>query len=117
MNEETLEADARARVAAGVAWLDEHRPDWRERVELRRFDIRSACRCVLGQVFEEDQANDDSISGYGYVLSRLILPVDRLIQLGFDAKLGGAGGAIRDFDRLQRAWTLELTADRAGAPS
>lgn len=28
---EALEADARVRVAAGVAWLDEHRPDWRER--------------------------------------------------------------------------------------
>lgn len=117
MDEGALEADARDRVAAGVAWLDEHRPDWRERVVLRVFDIRSACCCVLGQVFA-DKAGTKYFDGYEYgreaIYGRESLSRGVSRRLGFDAN----DAAMQDdYDRLQRAWTIELTADRAGAPS
>ena len=45
------------RVAAGAAWLDaaaERHPDllagWPLRINLRTFDLRNSCRCVLGQL-------------------------------------------------------------------
>jgi hypothetical protein len=39
------------RVAAGAAWLDEHRPGWVERVNLDTLDLGDSCECVLGQEY------------------------------------------------------------------
>lgn len=37
------------RVAKGAEWMDANRPGWFARVDISRFDIGNADRCVLGQ--------------------------------------------------------------------
>lgn len=39
------------RVAAGAQWLNDNVPDWWQRIDLDRLDVRSECRCVLGQIY------------------------------------------------------------------
>ena len=39
------------RVAAGAAWLDEHRPGWVDRVDPVTLDLGDECHCVLGQEY------------------------------------------------------------------
>lgn len=39
------------RVAAGAAWLDEHRPGWDQRIDLETLDLGDPCHCVLGQEY------------------------------------------------------------------
>lgn len=46
-------SDVQARVAAGAAWLDEHKPDWVQAFaddEAAGLEMRSCSRCVLGHV-------------------------------------------------------------------
>lgn len=42
----------RNRVMAGVAFLDENVPQWRERIDPNELRMNSGTTCVLGQVFE-----------------------------------------------------------------
>lgn len=42
---------AEARVKKGAAHLDKRIPDWFEQVKIRPLDMKSGCRCVLGQLF------------------------------------------------------------------
>lgn len=39
------------RVAAGVRWLDEHEPGWRDWIVVEAFDIDHECRCIFGQLY------------------------------------------------------------------
>lgn len=39
------------RVSNGVALLDEHKPGWRDLVNVNTLDIESLENCILGQVF------------------------------------------------------------------
>ncbi len=39
-----------ARVVAGVAYLDDELPDWRDRVCENALQMQSACNCMLGQL-------------------------------------------------------------------
>lgn len=43
--------DIAARVARGAVWLDEHYPQWWERIEISTLDVSSCHLCVLGQVY------------------------------------------------------------------
>lgn len=53
------------RVEAGVAWLDDKRPDWRERVEAERLDMSDGCDCVCGQAFAQCVGHvEDARNGY-----------------------------------------------------
>ena len=40
-----------ANVKRGAAWLDEHEPGWRGRIDLNKVDLASECNCVLGQLY------------------------------------------------------------------
>lgn len=42
---------ASERVAKGAALLDEIKPDWRNGIDLERFNIHSSQLCILGQLF------------------------------------------------------------------
>lgn len=39
------------RVQAGVAYLDEHHPDWAYRLDLKALNLANCKACVLGQIF------------------------------------------------------------------
>lgn len=41
------------RVSNGVALLDEHKPGWRDLVNVYTLDMESTESCILGQVFGE----------------------------------------------------------------
>jgi hypothetical protein len=40
-----------ANVKRGEAFLDEHVPGWRDKVDPSELDSADSCHCVLGQVF------------------------------------------------------------------
>jgi hypothetical protein len=44
------------RVAAGAAYLDEHQPGWSRFIDLKKLDISSSCRCILGQLHGDYEA-------------------------------------------------------------
>lgn len=46
--------DYPARVAQGMALLDEKMPGWAERIDLERLDIASGTHCVAAQLSGED---------------------------------------------------------------
>lgn len=41
------------RVERGATWLDQHMPTWHTLIDLDRFDLRSVCGCVLGQIVSD----------------------------------------------------------------
>lgn len=43
--------EVREAVDRGVALLDEREPNWRDQVDPRYLDMRTACNCILGQVY------------------------------------------------------------------
>lgn len=63
------DTDYRARVEAGMAWLDSFKPGWERDIDLATLNLRSGCDCILGQALR-DLAEIGS-SGYSYGLPRL----------------------------------------------
>ncbi len=45
-----ISGPARFRVKAGMAWLSERRPKWRDDINLNTLDLANPSTCVLGQV-------------------------------------------------------------------
>src|SRR3954462_3458744 len=60
------------RVARGVRWLDGVSPGWRDAIALSSLDIMSNTQCVLGQVFSDAAASDESTSGAEYAVRHLV---------------------------------------------
>jgi hypothetical protein len=52
-NRDSATTDITRRVAAGVALLDEQRPDWDQAIDLHTLQISSCTRCVLGQLHSD----------------------------------------------------------------
>lgn len=106
-----------ARVAAGVAYLDEAVAGWRERIDMDTLDLRSGLNCVLAQVYGRDfydvrsaiedsvdrapiSADTQDVPGSTYWCERRGFTVtetdaERTEQLRWEA--------------LQAAWVAELT--------
>jgi hypothetical protein len=42
--------DIKQAVQEGISVLDQHRPGWRDRIDLGTLDLENCYRCVLGQV-------------------------------------------------------------------
>lgn len=55
-------------IERGLAWLDEHAPEWITKVDVETLDINDPYRCVLGQVFAEATGDSRFTSGYSYAL-------------------------------------------------
>lgn len=47
-----------ARIAAGMAVLDEHMPGWERRIDLETLEMASTCRCVVGQLAADGDTPD-----------------------------------------------------------
>jgi hypothetical protein len=111
-----MSASVEERVAAGVAWLDEHAPDWVGRIDLERLDLTSPCRCILGQTVGDFW---DVIKGGGELFGgdedQALTAVRRL---GFDAierdedDVAPNGG---EFRALDAEWRRVILARRAEA--
>jgi hypothetical protein len=93
------------RVAAGAAWLDEHKPGWWQRTDLDRLDVASERHCPLAQE-------------YGTYYRAPVMTHDQARTLGFDCSLAAAelGAMAEDFEfaELTETWRA-LIEDRRGA--
>lgn len=61
----------RERIEAGAAWLDEVKPEWRDLIDLDVLDVGDGRYCVLGQVFDNDEAAD-YYNGYDYAYNAVV---------------------------------------------
>ena len=50
-NDTAAQAEARARVERGAAWLDAQAPGWESKVDVGRLVMNNCSRCIIGQVF------------------------------------------------------------------
>jgi hypothetical protein len=103
-----------ARVAAGMAFLDKHRPGWwlPGRFDLARFALADACRCVVGQIYSAESGHnflgfDDAI-GDGW----LDLTFDHAEQLGFYC--GPPSQYSDEYAELDAEWHRVIEARRTG---
>lgn len=102
------------RVAAGVAFLDEHRPGWwlPGNFDLARFALADSCRCVIGQIYSAERGHnflgfDDAIDE-----SWLDLTYERAEQLGFYC--GPPSQYSDEYAELDVEWCRVIEARRAG---
>ena len=108
------------RVELGATVLDRHGPsDWRSRVDLESFDVRSQYQCVLGQVYREEARRIYPYAdGYTYGRDELMRAVDVpksrvvfwTVSHGFEEIEEIAG---RGYAKLDEAWRRYLTETRA----
>ena len=45
------------RIERGAAWLDEHHPGWRDKVNVDTLDLSDCTMCVLGQLSGQEGDN------------------------------------------------------------
>lgn len=71
------EREAKRRVKRGAKVLDRERPGWFKQatVKLSKLDLSSSCKCVLGQVFEDD-ATGSEYDGYDAGLRLIAVQAD-----------------------------------------
>ncbi len=74
--------DACVRVDAGVQWLDQHIPDWLNRIDLSLLDISSSRFCLLGQLGCPD-ANNVLRFSFHRMKEYYDLSVERCAAYGF----------------------------------
>lgn len=93
-----------ARIARGAEFLDDHAPDWRQRIDLRRLAMDRCTRCVLGQLsgvqeeMWERVLDEFGINGY------------QAAELGFD--LYEDVDYTQTWDALTDAWAEYIEATR-----
>lgn len=86
------------RVAAGVAYLDEQAPGWRDRVNLDRLRMSHCEDCILGQIYGDywDAPIFREEDGNGFA-----------VTIGVDASMGL--GMSEEFAALGAEWRRVLT--------
>ncbi len=98
-------------VANGVTFLDDTIPDWRDRVNMEKFDISSPFACVLGQVFRMVGTAPTAWTAGTWALHDWVESTDRynpvmefslLHEYGFEQETG--------YDELEAEWRKVLTA-------
>lgn len=120
-------------VDRGAAWLDEAVPDWRGAIDITTLDLKSGCRCVMGQLtcrdlgmtssqIEENYGFDPFdlwADGFGADVS-LPEPPGPLAEYGFIApciqKLGIGNYSYElfgaEYTELQRLWVEKVEESR-----
>lgn len=91
------------RVAAGAAWLDEHKAGWERGISLERLDLMDPCLCVLGQVYQN----------YWIAVTRFFEDdTTSAARFGFDAFRGEDDSAFEDLDAT---WRRTIEARRVAS--
>lgn len=90
------------RVAAGATVLDEHAPDWVDRISLADLNIGSCRRCVLGQVFGHYFTGLDKLGLRGVALA---------VEHGFSTPRRQAGELTAEWYRLVEARRAQARAE------
>jgi hypothetical protein len=111
--------DYAARVAKGVALLDEKRPGWEQLINLDRLDIRDGTVCVTAQLSGE--------SHWHAGMTQLGLHRDTYIAHGFNAESDSCDccdsddvpeGYVQEdaYDALNALWKGVITERRTATP-
>jgi hypothetical protein len=102
--EQKIDALVKKRVLTGIELLKEKHGDrFADFIDLKKFDIGDADRCVLGQLYGEGGPD-----GYAMGLIKLDLDDDLAEQHGFDVEYE----AGYTYSHLQAVWVEELTERR-----
>lgn len=110
MSTESIEA----RVARGVALLDEKLPGWIERIDLDKLDLASGCNCILGQTWSKGD-DDGRFTAFELQADALGLYGEDENDYGFNA---GGEDYFEDrpeYDALTAEWRRVILARRGGA--
>jgi len=97
------------RVAAGVKYLDSVLPEWRNKVSVNTFNIRSSEDCVLGHLFKSNAEDNSEFysDGFDYGL-RNYVGHDRLVEFGFDVPGSSLATEDAEYNELQQEWERVL---------
>jgi hypothetical protein len=107
------------RVARGAALLDDNRPGWWQdpRLDAATIDSISTCDCVLGQLFDdEDEEEDDVLASDGYWVALEELGLGHSADEAVEGSAGWYGFASRtisDYRPLDAAWRELIEARRS----
>lgn len=98
------------RVQRGIELLDAEGPNnWRERIDISTFKIRSACGCVLGQVFMDEGLNACE-TDWEYGLFKAFDSTIDPSYFGFEATGSKSSHLVaEDWKALQAEWIRRLT--------
>ena len=95
------------RVARGVKYLDDHKPEWRRLISAEDLDMASCRRCVLGQLFE----SFNSIKA-GLFLCSAHDSYDHFCRMaeshGLEADKSDTDGMMENYDELTAEWRKHL---------
>lgn len=106
------EIDYAARVARGIALMDEKWPHWATEIDLDALDIESSTCCVTAQYAGQKHGHAD----FGVGMDRLGLDSTAYAKHGFNVE----PGAVGDYPTLNYLWRGEIERRRAqgqGAPA
>lgn len=106
--------EARTRVQAGIAWLDQNTHfDWRARIT-QPVDLFSNTRCVIAQAFQTT-----------FGMAAASMPTVKRPELGFWFPCPGIGqchsentcSCVADYKLLMREWQLALGEPKPAQPT
>lgn len=90
----------------GAAYLDEHYPDWANRINLWQLDMGDPCHCIAGQRFST------AADGNGFAWFHNQHGDEFVARLGFDAPDDTPPELLHEtFDCLTAEWS-QLVASR-----
>lgn len=108
------------RVQRGAELLDAGLPDWWQthRFDLAKFDLKSGCSCVVGQLWPQaggDPDHWDSAFDQAVNTAWLDLNWDTAVEYGFYAGSPFDGDHDAEYAELEREWRRVITERRAAA--
>ncbi len=98
------------RVGRGAALLDEKMPGWDKLINLDELWQRSACECVLGQLWAEDAGAQERNGGYWPALEQLGMPA---YPTRIPTEYGFAAESADDYDELDAEWQKLILSRRS----
>lgn len=107
-----------SRVTAGIAFLDEKVPGWREKIDMNRLELNNSNNCILGQLFDNGDANSWE-SGFDRGCEELSLQacyccreegtLYTATEFGFNIGPDDENHTYSAFDALQTEWERQLS--------
>jgi len=86
-------ADYKSVLDRGIELLDQHVPEWRERIDLKTFDWHNRSTCVFGQVFCRGTTQD---RGWAYG-EQLLFPNGPFSRNGVPYSMSDCGFEMSPF--------------------
>lgn len=103
------------RVARGAALLDEKLPGWVDMIDLDRLDIRSPCRCVLGQTWHDKESRAPFFRHSAALFGEDDNQFSNEIKHGFNGGDDERFGNVEEYDALTDEWRRVILARRGEA--